>query len=120
VEEKRDNMKGAEKAYFEATKLDASLADAWNNLGNVVSKRNDAKAAIFCYGKALEADKNHAKAKYNLARTLVISKADIKKGLQLMAVVASGTSEMAPEAKKFMDEAASIAKGGGSLSVTAK
>jgi tetratricopeptide (TPR) repeat protein len=120
VEEKRENMKGAEKAYFEATKLDASLADGWNNLGNVVSKRNDAKIAIFCYGKALEVDQNHAKAKYNLARTLVISKADIKKGLKLMAVVASGSSEVAPEAKKFLDEAAAIAKGGPSLNVTAK
>jgi tetratricopeptide (TPR) repeat protein len=120
IEEKRENLKAAEKAYFEATKLDASLADGWNNLGNVVSKRNDAKTAIFCYGKALEADKSHAKAKYNLARTLVISKADIKKGLQLMAVVASGSSEVAPEAKKFIDEAAAMAKAGPSVNVTAK
>lgn len=120
VEEKRGKMKEAEKAYYQATKLDASLSDAWNNLGTVVSKRNDAKTAIFCYGKALDADKDNAKAKYNLARTLVISKADIKKGLQLMAVVASGKSEVAPQAKKFMDDMASIAKGGDPLTVSAK
>jgi len=120
VEEKRNDMKAAEKAYFEATKLDGTMADGWNNLGNVVSKRNDAKTAIFCYGKALEADKDNAKAKYNLARTLVISKADIKKGLQLMAIVASGTSEVAPQAKKFMDDMATIAKGGDPLTVSAK
>jgi tetratricopeptide (TPR) repeat protein len=120
VEEKREDWKGAEKAYYEATKLDASLADGWNNLGNVVSKRNDAKVAIYAYGKALEADPSHAKAKYNLARTLVISKLDIKTGLKLMAVVASGSSEVAPEAKRFLDEAAAMAKGGGSLNVTAK
>jgi tetratricopeptide (TPR) repeat protein len=120
VEEKRGNMKEAEKAYYEATKLDPSLTDAWNNLGSVVSKRNDAKAAIYCFGKALDADKDNAKAKYNLARTLVISKADIKKGLQLMAIVASGTSEVAPQAKKFMDDMASIAKGGDPLKVSAK
>jgi len=120
VEEKRGNLKEAEKAYYEATKLNASLADAWNNLGSVISKRNDAKTAIFCYGKALEADKNHAQAKYNLARTLVISKADIKKGLQLMAVVASGDSEAAPQAKKFMDDMVAIAKGDDPLKVNAK
>lgn len=120
VEEKRGNLKEAEKAYYEATKLNPSLADAWNNLGSVVSKRNDAKTAIFCYGKALEADKDHGKAKYNLARTLVISKADIKKGLQLMAVVASGASDAAPQAKKFMDDMATIATGGDPLKVSAK
>ncbi len=120
VEEKRGKMKEAEKAYFQATKLDASLSDAWNNLGTMASKRNDAKTAIYCYGKALDADKTNVKAKYNLARTLVISKADIKKGLQLMAVVASGTSEVAPQAKKFMDDMATIAKGGDPLAGSVK
>lgn len=115
VEEKRGQNLEAEKAYYEAVRIDASMADAWNNLGALVSKRNDVKTTLVCYNNALKADKNHATAKYNLARTLVLSKADIKLGLQLMGAVASGESDVAPMAKKFIDDMAMIAEGGDPL-----
>ena len=44
----------AEARYTRALELDPHLADAWNNLGNLLLERNDLDAAINAYNRAIQ------------------------------------------------------------------
>src|SRR5437868_12743120 len=51
----------------QAVALDASDADAWNDLGVLERKNGDTKAAVQSFSKALERRQGFANARYNLA-----------------------------------------------------
>jgi Flp pilus assembly protein TadD len=111
-QEKAGRLKEAEKSYFEAVSLDRQQAEAWNNLGILVAGRNDAKAALKCFFSAYFADPYNTEIRYNLGRTLVITKTDHEKGVRLVMAAEKGKGPAAKKARQFIKDLEKIAAGG--------
>ncbi len=62
-----DNVEEAIAAYEQAIDLDAGLAAAHTNLGNLHYERGDRSAALRCYETAVALDPDQPEALYNLA-----------------------------------------------------
>jgi tetratricopeptide (TPR) repeat protein len=68
VAQKQGQLDVALSALKHAVALNPKFADAYNNLGVVYQMKGDIEQAKICYGKALEADRNNANARQNLAK----------------------------------------------------
>lgn len=103
----------AESCYAKAVELDAKFANAWVNLGNAHLKQKKNIDAEKCYEKALEVSPDHSLAQYNLARLLILSQRDIKRGLSLLEQARKGTDEGARHAQAFYGQLAALIQKGG-------
>src|SRR5450432_2084718 len=63
---KAGDLTGAVREMRQAVALDASDADAWNDLGVLERKNGDTKAAVQSFSEALERRQDFANARYNL------------------------------------------------------
>jgi tetratricopeptide (TPR) repeat protein len=68
--EDRGDLEGAEHLYRQALDLQATLAAALTNLGNLLYRRGDAAGARRLYEQALERDPAQIEARYNLGNIL--------------------------------------------------
>jgi tetratricopeptide (TPR) repeat protein len=60
----------AEAAFRAATRADATFADAWYNLSDLLDEQGRSEAAIDCLRSALRAAPDYADAMFNLALLL--------------------------------------------------
>ena len=65
-QQKKNNIKIAEKLYEEILKIDSKYAGAHNNLGVIFRALGKLQKAISCYEKVIQIHPNHAGAHYNL------------------------------------------------------
>lgn len=65
------DSKGGEKHLLAAVKYDASLADAYNNLGNLAAQAGQTEKAIAFFGKTVALNPEHYSAHLNLGLALV-------------------------------------------------
>ncbi len=66
LDENEATFDDAEREYRAAIELDPSLANAMTNLGNLLFRRGDLKAAETLYARALQIDAEQPEAFYNL------------------------------------------------------
>ena len=91
---------------------DPQYADAWNNLGILAAKREDPSAALKCFFSAFFADPYNIEIRYNLGRTLVVTKKDYEKGIRLVMAAEKGSGPAAAKARQFIADLETIAAGG--------
>ena len=64
------HLSRAEECFRTAATLDGLYVEAWNNLGSVLSERQDHEKACRAFERALQIVPHYADAHYNMAKTL--------------------------------------------------
>lgn len=113
ISEHDKDWTSAEASYSKAVVLQDNYADAWINLGNVRLNQKKTADAIKCYEKAFALAPSSSLAQYNLARMLIISRSDVKRGLTMLDAACKGTGEGARMARTFRAQLADLVKKGG-------
>ena len=74
---------GAEKAFRDALNQQPDLAEANNNLGNLLAARHDYAEAAWYFGKAIESNPNYVDARHSYGLVLALTRNFAKARLQL-------------------------------------